>query len=613
MPNINQLRLGAGWTTAYDTNGSGGGVAGGLLATMTATSLDFALGTVGTGSIFSQEADVRNGDDYQAFLLGTAGLWDFTNGELVWHNAAFPDLSAVEGGAASGGHVIFGVVLYNIENTDVGNWQIVWQVVKLDGVDPYVQVYLINETGQYPLIDSAITGGGTDHESFGGTTGPTHIPTPIEMFNWVRLRSAGGLIFYETSRDGTTWAYVQGSAGSAPDLGGNSVPMSGLMLGALRTVGVQFYLRRTPGYASGNWTVDNLNTAPYPTSAGDPTSETIWVSYGFDPAGQTGRGEFGPTGTYLGLDEPRPAPVLFPADHDVEVLAVGSNQSAAVLDDGHIYVWGDCLVAPDQGFFGDALVPPFGPPFDSANGDPFSAARALAVPTLLEYDDAVAAHLAMGVSALFWVKPDNTLWGVGLNANGEFGTGSSGEYFGAPHHIDIGVGVIGAQACLGYPGLFAIGADGKAYFAGDDHNAMSGSGVAGTHQLTFAVVPLVTDIDYISANGITALAIAHGGTVWIWGHDMSRTGSPLTAPVPLGETIVITSGSGSYTTHSEAFASASYPNPTGTVRFFGSPTDTSLTMTTAQVLSPPLPDAPTDQWAGPAPLGTWQFDRLWSG
>ncbi len=629
MPNISRLRLGASsWRTGYLNQ-----TAGGLALIHAGSSLEFAFGAAGAGAGPHQQAELYNGADYYPYLVGTAGPWDFSSGELVWHNAAWPDWTTVAGGAVSSGSIAFGVVLYNLVDTDQGNWEVDWgvQVQVASGVvtSAHADAFLLDATGgRRSLIDPAINGGGSFSEHIGGLTGPTLIPTPVELYTWVRLRSVGGLIFYETSRDGTTWAFVHGSAGSAPDLGGDSMPMSDLLRAGLSTVGVQFYASRTPGYGSGSWIVDHVNTAPYPTGGGDPTADTVWVAYGFDAAGQTGRGEFGPTGTYLGADEPLPGPVLFPRDVDIVQLATGANQSAGVSADGHLYVWGDCFVDTDQGFFGDQLVPPF-TDFDPTLGDPPLSQRAVAVPTLLAYDDATTVvQCAVGNSALFWLKADHTVWGVGTNLNGEFGTASSGEYFGSPVQLAVGTDVAWIAACLGRPGLFCVGTDGLAYFAGNDFYAMSGrlnaptfaggpaTGAGGptwpdgygggadpgpdTSQLTFLAVPGVAGITQLSVDGQTALAIAAQGTLYIWGWDLSAAAVP--APLSLGgmsnlalPPVALQGGGGSII--SQPFVTVSSPSGGAVGSGVAVPghwaaANTSLTATGAVTIEPPLPTPP---------------------
>ena len=139
---------------------------------------------------------------------------------------------------------------------------------------------------------------------------------------------------------------------------------------------------------------------------------SLWMA-GRNDYGQLGNGKMDERGRYVYTE---PFKVL---DH-VAHFTAGYHNTAAVTEDGSLYVWGDRSMC---GLGDGSMVP-------GAGTGPIKPEQLLLSPVKI-MDDAVAVDLTRNQHRGFVVKKDGTLWGWGVNRNGELGNGYTGDFSGS--------------------------------------------------------------------------------------------------------------------------------------------------------------------------------------
>jgi alpha-tubulin suppressor-like RCC1 family protein len=134
------------------------------------------------------------------------------------------------------------------------------------------------------------------------------------------------------------------------------------------------------------------------------------------------------------------------------------------------------------------------------------------------------------------LRSDGTVWAWGLNNVGQLGDGTTTDRD-VPTQVPGVTGIKGIAA--GWSTAFAIRADGSVLAWGDNTHGLLGTGTAGGQASSPGLLPGLTGVTQISANGSEALAIAGiSGSVWAWGDGLAGDGTTTAhfSPAPNGLT-----------------------------------------------------------------------------
>lgn len=208
--------------------------------------------------------------------------------------------------------------------------------------------------------------------------------------------------------------------------------------------------------------------------------------YGF---GSNQTGELG-DGTFT----QRNSPVRVGGPSGFFQISAGGGTSAAVLDGGTAWVWGD-------NFFGEL-----------GNGTSGNAASTpVQVPGLTGiWQVAVSANGA----DVFALGQGGVVWAWGLNGQGQLGSGTTAASL-VPVMVPGLTGIV--QVSGGPDYTLALRTDGTVWAWGANSNGQLGTGNT-TRHLTPVRVPGLTGITQVSASG-SSFAVRSDGTLFGWGAD----------------------------------------------------------------------------------------------
>lgn len=196
-------------------------------------------------------------------------------------------------------------------------------------------------------------------------------------------------------------------------------------------------------------------------------------------------------------------------------VAAGWSHSAALRDDGTVWVWGSNQV----GQAGNGTI--------STN-----ECQCVAVPTQASISDVV--QIQSGSRHILALKSDGTVWAWGRNASGELGIGTS--VFDPVHAtpVQVGVGVAGFNNIIVVAGgeyhSAALKADGTVWVWGNNNRAQVGNGafapnVPGCRCEVWPVKnTTLENITQITAGGEYNVAVDTNGRVWTWGGGHAGNG-----------------------------------------------------------------------------------------
>ena len=305
-------------------------------------------------------------------------------------------------------------------------------------------------------------------------------PNGIDKLSNIRAISSSNSHSIAIDNDGIAWTWGSNSAGQLGD--GVSVPYS------LDWVRVQTPTSGSVASANGTYHTAILNS-----------DGTVWTA---------GRNQYGQLG--IGTNTDSAEAVQITGLDAVSTLVAGDNHTLALKNDGTVWAWGKNT----YGQLGNQSSTNASAPVQvlDDNGDAY-----------LEGVVAIAANADYSLA----LKADGSLWGWGLNDQGQLGDGTVNS-----HNLPVQVKGTGRTGYLtdvvgmaaGEKHALVVKSDGTVWAWGDnqywqlgDHSDMesftpvqvTGSGGTGT----------LTDVVAVTAGRDASYALKADGTVWAWGYN----------------------------------------------------------------------------------------------
>ncbi len=311
-----------------------------------------------------------------------------------------------------------------------------------------------------------------------GTTSKRPTPVHVRGLSGVRAVAAGDRHGLAQKSDGTVWAWGVNSHGQLGD-GTTTERHTPVLSQAAAVADIAASMSRISagGLAS-------LALAP---------DGTVWSS-GDNTHGQLGDG----------TTTQRTSPVQVGGLSSVTAVSAGySNYSLALRSDGTLWSWGSNL-------YGQLGI-----------GDPSSLDdETTPVQVLMPASPVVTAVAAANAHALA-VLADGTVWGFGINSQGQLGQGTSGGYYyDAPVQV---LGVSGAGVLSGITAVaggsahsLALSAEGTVLAFGANAWGQLGDGTT-TDRSAPVQVGGLSGITAVAATWYASYALRSDGTVWAWG------------------------------------------------------------------------------------------------
>jgi alpha-tubulin suppressor-like RCC1 family protein len=347
----------------------------------------------------------------------------------------------------------------------------------------------------------------------------THRNSPIQIGvgkYWIDAAS-GGLHSMAISADGTVWSWGNNSSGAY----GNGNTTSQLSPVQTSTVGFK----------------PKAITAGYSSSFALKSDGSLW-GWGYNNAGQLGIGTF----------TNQNVPVQIGSGNNWSSVYANGSYTHAIKADGTLWAWGENAydqLGNGSGGFGVYVPAPVQVGADNnwkyvasslstlrvfalkadgtlwgwginSNGELGNGATdALTVPTQLNPDNDWVA-VASGSSHTLALKANGTLWVWGIGSVGEFGNGNDYE----ASIVPVQVGSDNDWVCIdaGQNHSLAIKSDGSLWTWGYNFSGQLGNGFAGT--IVNTPVRIGTDNDWVrTLSGMDnySIALKTNGSLWGWG------------------------------------------------------------------------------------------------
>lgn len=182
-----------------------------------------------------------------------------------------------------------------------------------------------------------------------------------------------------------------------------------------------------------------------------------------------------------------------------EKIKAGSEFTLGIKSDGSLWGWG----FNGNGQLGMSVIN-----------------QSLTSPTKIS-DDMDWKEIAAGSFHSLAIKKNGTLWGSGLNANGQVGAGSEAQY---EEFVQIGTDTDWVSIEAGYVSSYAIKKDGSLWAWGYNYNGQLGLG----HSNDIYVPTRVgSDNDWqsLSCGGLFVLGLKKDKSLWQWGYYVTMDSS----------------------------------------------------------------------------------------
>jgi alpha-tubulin suppressor-like RCC1 family protein len=344
---------------------------------------------------------------------------------------------------------------------------------------PIVQIAAGGFAGYAALADGRVWAWGDDFEGQVGAAGAWRVrttPVPVAGIDHVVALAGGANAAYALRRDGSLWAWGDGSErqlGDAAD--------------ARRQRPVRV---RTPdgivAVAAGMFAAYALRR-----------DGTVWA-WGENAVGQLGTS---------GGDGPRGRPRRVAQLDRVTAIAAGAGDGYALRRDGTVWAWGD----DSLGQLGHRSCA------DTRNaGRHQSYCERIGAPVRVQGVDRVAS-IAAGANTVYALRRDGTVWAWGDGSFGALGTGAGGTP--ADHPVRVTglthVVAIAAASDTGY----AVLRDGTVRAWGRGSNGELGNGGWGDGARPSRVLG-VTGAVRVAGGGGMAYALDRRGRLWAWGSGL---------------------------------------------------------------------------------------------
>jgi hypothetical protein len=132
-------------------------------------------------------------------------------------------------------------------------------------------------------------------------------------------------------------------------------------------------------------------------------------------------------------------------------------------------------------------------------------------------------QISVGNRSSLAIKVDGSLWGGGLNRNGQLGDGTT-----EGHHPAVKIGTKNnwEQISVGAGFSFALNVDGRLWASGSNYWGQLGDGTGANDshdndKTSFVYIDTNDDWQNVSAGENHALAIKNDGSLWAWGYNSS--------------------------------------------------------------------------------------------
>lgn len=175
-------------------------------------------------------------------------------------------------------------------------------------------------------------------------------------------------------------------------------------------------------------------------------------------------------------------------------VSSGGRHTAAIKNDGSLWVWGDS----DYGQLGNDTTDTVSSPIQT-----------------ITYGTNWAS-IACGERFMAAIKKDSTLWMWGQNSNGQLGLNDSDDRS-SPIQTICG-GTNWKQVSCGNDHTGAIKKDGTLWLWGDNYDGQLGDGSSDSRSSPVQTICGGTDWKQVSCGQSGTAAIKNDGTLWVWGY-----------------------------------------------------------------------------------------------
>jgi uncharacterized repeat protein (TIGR01451 family) len=287
-------------------------------------------------------------------------------------------------------------------------------------------------------------------------------PVPVINLSGVTAVSTGGIHALALKSDGTVWAWGANGDGECGPVGSLSTQ------GPVQVSSLSNIIAVSAGYAH---------------SMALRNDGTVWT-FGSNNLGQLGIGSSDVSG--------HPNPVQVPGLANVTAISAGNEYCVALRNDGTVWTWGM-----------------------NQNGQLGDSGTSRSTPAQVNGVAGVKA-ISAGYNHVLVLKTDGTVLGWGANAFGQTGSSNTGNVYPTPTQISNLSGVSSVAAGFGFS--LALKSDGTIWGWGLNGQGQLGNGNPGSNSQTVpSQITGITNAINIAAGTTHGLALLSDGTVRAWG------------------------------------------------------------------------------------------------